>query len=95
MEFTRWTTDGALYLKIIPKHEWRSTVEACDQTKQVQERLMIACHASPEGKSSGLARIKVRVSNNIRQSNMSGGGGGGEITLVIGQISIQAGRGRV
>ena len=52
------------------------------KSKEEQERIMIACHASPEGKSSGQARIqnfKVGVSNIVGQSNTSGreGGGGG------------------
>ena len=49
-------------------------------SKEEQERIMIACHASPEGKSSRLARIqnfKVGSSNIVGQSNTSGGGGGG------------------
>ena len=50
------------------------------KSKDEQER-MIACHASPEGKSSGLARIQnFKPVNIVRQSNTSGvgrGGGGG------------------
>ena len=56
---------------------------------------MIACHASPQGKSSGLARIKnFKPINIVRQSNTSGGGGrgGGEsCTLAIGQIRAERG----
>ena len=54
------------------------------KSKEEQERIMIACHASPEGKSSGLARIqnfKEGGSNIVGQSanysNTSGGGEGG------------------
>ena len=54
------------------------------KSKEEQERIMIACHTSPEGKLSGLVRIqnfKVGVSNIARQSNTSGGGGGGGIVV--------------
>ena len=47
------------------------------KSKEEQERIMIACHASPEGKSStsGLARIQnFKTINIVRQSNTSGGG---------------------
>ena len=48
------------------------------KSKEEQERIMIACHASPQGKSSGLARIQnFKPINIVRQSNTSGGGGGG------------------
>ena len=41
---------------IVPRYEWRATVI---KSKEEQERIMIACHALPEGKSStsSLARI--------------------------------------
>ena len=60
---------------------------------------MIACHASPQGKSSGLARIQnFKPINIVRQSNTSGGGGrggggggGGSCTLAIGQIRAERG----
>ena len=56
-------------------YEWRSTVI---KSKEEQERIMIACHASPEGKSSGLARIQnFKPINIVRQSNTSEEGGGG------------------
>ena len=48
------------------------------KSKEEQERIMIACHASPQGKSSGLARIQnFKPINIVRQSNTSGGGGRG------------------
>ena len=77
--------------------QWRSTVT---KSKEEQERIMIACHASPEGKSSGLARIQnFKPINIVRQSNTSGwvggggggGGGGGSCTLAIGQIRAERG----
>ena len=34
--------------------QWKHVIKL----KAEQERIMIACHASPEGKSSGLARIQ-------------------------------------
>ena len=71
-----------------------------DQMIQIERRAgkkMIDCHASPEGKSSGLARIQNFKPNNniVRQSNTSGGGGGGggggSCTLAIGQIRTERG----
>ena len=63
------------------------------KSKEEQERIMIACHASPQGKSSGLARIQnFKPINIVRQSNTSGGGGrggGGSCTLAIGQIRAE------
>ena len=65
------------------------------KSKEEQERIMIACHASPQGKSSGLARIQnFKPINIVRQSNTSGGGGrggGGSCTLAIGQIRAERG----
>ena len=65
------------------------------KSKEEQERIMIACHASPQGKSSGLARIQnFKPINIVRQSNTrgaGGGGGGGSCTLAIGQIRAERG----
>ena len=73
------------------------------KSKEEQERIMIACHASPQGKSSGLARIQnFKPINIVRQSNTSGGGGrggGGGImhscdrpNKRVGQINTSGGR---
>ena len=52
------------------------------KSKEEHERIMIACHASPEGKSSGLARIYPEFQSGGLQHCTSieyepGGGGGG------------------
>ena len=61
------------------------------KSKEEQERIMIACHASPEGKSSDLARIPEFQSGGFQHCTSieyglgggGGGGGGGGITLTI------------
>ena len=66
--------------------QWKRVIKS----KEEQERIMIACYASPEGKSSGLARIQnfkvgfdnilrgLMYINRIRAGEGGGGGGGGD-----------------
>ena len=57
--------NGALYLRQLKRViKW----------KEEQEKIMIACHASPEGKSSGLVRIR---NHPCDRPNTSGEGEGG------------------
>ena len=59
------------------------------ESKEEQERIMIACHASPEGKSSGLARIQNFKPINIVRHDQSNTSGEGR----VGQINTSGGRG--
>ena len=74
--------NGALYLQIVQRYEWRSTVI---KSKEEQERIMIAC--MPRFTMQKVNRQAWRVSrisnqltlyvNRIRAGRRGGGGGGG------------------